>query len=94
MMPVVVDASQGLQPLLFQNASAAAQWCQERVCAGPSTNSMIVALWITIGILLLNTLALWYRYRQLKKCVPPEQRPPTLLDLIPTNVDEGEVKKE
>ncbi len=93
MMPLSFDVGQGMQPVLFQNASAAMSWCQEFVCTGPTLDKVQLALWITIGILFANLLLLWYRYRHLKKLLPPEQRPPSLFDIIKnTNIDEEEPK--
>jgi len=83
---------------LFNNSNEVTAYCKEVVGVVPPDKKQL-ALFIVIGVLFFQLLILAYKCWRYRKLIPPEQRPPSLLDIIKTLLDDeskenkGEVKK-
>ena len=85
---------------LFNNSNEVTAYCKEVVGVVPPDKKQL-ALFIVIGVLFFQLLVLAYKCWRYRKLIPPEQRPPSLLELLnkiqvddePTQNEKGEVKK-
>jgi len=84
---------------LFNNTNEVAVYCNSFLGVVPPDKKQL-ALFIVIGVLFFQLLILAYKCWRYRKLIPPEQRPPSLLELLnKIQVDdepkenEGEVKK-